>query len=135
MISPNSPRTLWGPKTNSSNENCFLITFGSGLLWPPPNSKLTKLIVLNKCGTCVCRVSNDENSYYHQNSFYCPNSHYHRLPCCKTLEFNRVDQFVFLVCVFDQYRPNRIYFFDLPFAFYFRSLNRFVRIYDCYISH
>lgn len=69
---------------------------------------------------CVCRVcasSSNGNSYYHQNSPPPP-----KLPPWKlrpkTLGFNnRVDQFVLLfVCVFDQYRPNRIYFW---FAFRF----------------
>lgn len=85
------------------------------------NSKLTELIVLNKCRTCVslcvCASSSNGNSYYHQNSSPPP-----KLPPWKlrpkTLGFNnRVDQFVLLfVCVFDQYRPNRIYFW---FAFRF----------------
>ena len=39
---------------------------------------------------------------------------------------NRADQFGLLfACFWSIPSPNRIYFFDLPFAFYFRSLNRF----------
>lgn len=98
------------------------------------NSKLTELIVLNKCRTCVslcvCAACvprrRTETPTITKIPHHRPNSHHENYDQ-KRLDSTTVSiNLSFFSCVFLINTVPIEFIFDLPFAFYFRSLNRFI---------